>query len=316
VQSEVKNNELPSRPISQRLYKIVCETLERHGRPIEIGRLESLALLRAEKEGKALNAGGKRLYAQAATAESDLIVSEYPSYRMKSLSRLPEFHDVKRGVKYTAAAAKVLLSSKDYVDLMDIIEEIEKKKIYTFPVPYPEYWMYHYLNGYGEIFSRKGDLKIGLRQWENASTPSKPVKKQASDGDRKSRRKGDSSDDIMPNMLEANLESIVAANLDKIEEGLRLLKRQFVCPGVGRIDLLCEDKRNNLVVIELKKFGADQNSVIDQIARYIGYVKTHLAKPRQKVRGIILVAKVDEKLRYAVAAFPSIEIKTFNLSIA
>jgi len=311
----MKNNNSKSRLVSQQLYNLVCETLEQHNKPIEINRLESLALIKSEKEGMALNAAGKNLYILAASAESDLVVSEYPSYKMKSVNHLPEFHDVKRGIKYPAAAAKVLLSSKGYVGLMDIIKEIEKKKLYTFPVSHPEYWMYCYLKEYEEVFSRKGDLKIGLRQWRNSSVSSTPVKKHTSDGGRKIRKKPDSSDEITPNMLEANLESIVAANLEKIEEGLRLIKRQFVCPGVGRIDLLCEDRRNNLVVIELKKFGGDQNSVIDQIARYIGYVKTHLANPRQKVRGIIVVAKVDEKLRYAVAAFPSIEVKTFNLSI-
>ncbi len=312
----MKNSTLKSKLVSQRLYQAACEILEQNGKPIEIGRLEDLALLKTEKEGKSLNPGGKNLYILAASAESDLVVSEYPSYRMKNFSQLPKFRDAKRGVKYPVAAAKVLLSSKEYVDLMDIVEEINRKKLYTFPVSYPEYWMYQYLNEYGELFARKGDLKIGLRQWGNAPFLSKPIKKQISDGSRKLRVKNDSSDDITSNMLEANVESIVIANLDKIEEGLRLIKRQFVCPGVGRIDILCEDKRNNLVVIELKKFGASQSSVIDQIARYIGYVKTHLAKPRQKIRGIIVVAKVDERLRYAVAAFPSIEVKTFNLSIA
>lgn len=312
----MKNSKLKSKLISQRLYHLACEILEQNGKPIEIERLEDLALLKAEKEGKPLNPGGKNIYILAANAESDLIVSEYPSYRMKNFGYLPKFHDAKRGVKYPAAAAKVLLSSKEYVDLMDIVEEIERKKLYAFPVSYPEYWMYQYLNEYGELFARKGDLKIGLRQWGNASISPAPVKKQPSGASRKLRRKNDSSDDITSTMLEANVESIVIANLDKIEEGLRLVKRQFVCPGVGRIDILCEDRRKSLVVIELKKFGADQNSVIDQIARYIGYVKTHLAKPRQKVRGIIVVAKVDERLRYAVAAFPSIEVKTFNLSIA
>ena len=103
--------------------------------------------------------------------------------------------------------------------------------------------------------------------------------------------------------------------LEVIEEGLQLIKRQYSCPGVGRIDILCKDKKGNLVVVELKRFGVKHDSILDQILRYMGYVKEHLAKGSQKVRGIIVVGKVDEKLRYAVSAAPDITVKTFNLTI-
>lgn len=51
------------------------------------------------------------------------------------------------------------------------------------------------------------------------------------------------------------------------------------------------------------------------VTRYMGWVKKHLAKGAQKVRGIIVVAKADDRLHYAVAAIPNVEIKTFNLTI-
>ncbi len=308
-------NKLHSKLISQRLYNAVLAVLEQHKEPMEIGKLEGLAVLKVEQEGKTVRPDRKNLYILAVEGESDLIITEYPSYKLKSVSHLPKFHDVSRGVKYPAAAAKALISSKDYVDLIDLIVEIEEKNLYPYPVPCPEYWMYHYLNEYKEVFSRKGYLKIGLKRWQQRKAPVAPAKKVSRPDKPESRRKADSDHNVTANMLEANLESIVIANLDIVEEGLRLIKRQFVCPGIGRIDVLCEDKRRNLVVIELKKFGVNQNSVIDQIARYVGYVKTHIAKSNQKVRGIIIVAKVDEKLRYAVAAFPNIEVKTFSLSI-
>lgn len=116
-------------------------------------------------------------------------------------------------------------------------------------------------------------------------------------------------------MHEANLETIIVEHLDNIEEGLRLVQRQYVCPGVGRIDVLCEDRSGNLVVIELKKFGVRHDSIIDQVARYMGYVKNHVARRGQGVRGILVVAKADDRLRYAVSAFPGVEIRTFNLTL-
>lgn len=99
-----------------------------------------------------------------------------------------------------------------------------------------------------------------------------------------------------------------------LEKGLQLIQRQLVCPGVGRIDLLCKDRRSNLVVIELKGFATKQDSIIDQITRYMGWVKKHIAKKNQKVRGFIVVPIADEKLNYAVGAIPNIEIKTFSVA--
>ena len=116
-------------------------------------------------------------------------------------------------------------------------------------------------------------------------------------------------------MHEANLETIFVEHLGLIEEGLKLVKRQYVCPGVGRIDVLCEDRHGNLVVIELKKFGVRHDSIIDQVTRYMGFIKARVAKGGQGVRGILVVASADERLRYAVVAIPGVEVRTFNLTI-
>jgi RecB family endonuclease NucS len=81
------------------------------------------------------------------------------------------------------------------------------------------------------------------------------------------------------------------------------------------MDLLCRDRLGDLVIIELKSFWAKQDSIVDQIGRYMGYVRSYLAKQGQNVRGIILVAKADEKLRHAVAGFPNLSLREFDLSI-
>jgi len=81
------------------------------------------------------------------------------------------------------------------------------------------------------------------------------------------------------------------------------------------MDLLCKDKNNNLVVIELKKYGAPTYSIIDQITRYMGFIKEKVADKNQDVRGIIIVGQKDEKLEYSVKAIPKLEVKTFRFII-
>ncbi len=299
--------------ISKRLSDILYQILRTKNEPIEIDKLEDMALAITAEKGYAMNGSGKNLYILAKTEESYFVIDEYPSYKLRSNTRLPEFSDIDRGVKYPAAAAKVLIASRDYVDLMEIVETIKRNKLYQFPVSYPEYWMYLYLNEYREFFSRNGALKVGLKEWDGEKDF---LNLQQEHIPHTSSSYVDTRRDITPKVHEANLESILVEQLEVIEEGLQLVKRQFVCSGVGRIDLLCKDRKGNLVVIELKKFGVKHDSIIDQIARYIGYVKAHVAKGNQKVRGIIVVGKIDDKLRYAVSAFPSIDVKTFNLTIS
>jgi len=115
-------------------------------------------------------------------------------------------------------------------------------------------------------------------------------------------------------LLEANLENYLADRVAQIEPGLKLIGRQLDTKEVGRLDLLCEDKDKNLVVVELKR-GTAGSSIIDQIQRYMGWMIAHKAQPNQKVRGIVIVASKDTALEYAVKANPMVQIKTFNISV-
>jgi hypothetical protein len=123
------------------------------------------------------------------------------------------------------------------------------------------------------------------------------------------------TNEITRNISESNLELLLVERLELLEEGLQLIQRQYHCPGVGRIDILGRDNEGNLVVIELKKFGVKHDSILDQILRYMGYVKEHVAEGTQTVRGMIVVGKVDDKLRYAVSAVPNLTVKTFDVTI-
>ncbi len=110
---------------------------------------------------------------------------------------------------------------------------------------------------------------------------------------------------------EGALEELLVLNPEKIEPGLKLEKSQL-STSAGRLDLLCRDTNGSLVVVELKRMqGTDR--VVGQIARYMGWLKE--TYPTEKVRGIIVVAKKDQALSYAIKAVPDVQVKEFKLQI-
>jgi hypothetical protein len=46
----------------------------------------------------------------------------------------------------------------------------------------------------------------------------------------------------------------------------------------------------------------------------MGYVRSHLAMPGQSVEGLIITSETDEALRYAVAAFPGLQLMTYEVT--
>jgi len=92
-------------------------------------------------------------------------------------------------------------------------------------------------------------------------------------------------------LKEMYFETQVQNNLDLIEEGLSLVKRQVVIP-VGRIDLLCSDTNNLPVVLELKAANGD-NSAVEQIKNYIDCIEHETGL---KTRGIIVIQNPNSEL--------------------
>jgi hypothetical protein len=112
-------------------------------------------------------------------------------------------------------------------------------------------------------------------------------------------------------LAETNLEDFVIQQLETIEPGLRLEKRQLSTPA-GRLDLLCRDAKGSYVVVELKRLqGSDQ--VIGQILRYMGWLRE--TYPAEKVRGIVVVGRKDQALSYTAGAVPDVQVKEFKLQI-
>ncbi len=117
-------------------------------------------------------------------------------------------------------------------------------------------------------------------------------------------------------LLEAGLEEAVKKNLKQL--GLKLadenIRQQCALGiGVGRTDLICLDKNDNFVVLELKAVASSE-AVIGQIQKYMGYVRENWAeKVGKEVSGIILTPAFDGGLRYAAK---EAKIKVLRIRIA
>lgn len=124
--------------------------------------------------------------------------------------------------------------------------------------------------------------------------------------------------EIVPGM-ERLLEDFLEKNLEHVEKSLKLYHDENGIPGrqystdIGIIDLLCIDKDEKFVILEIKKEkGSDKT--VGQITRYMGWVKENLANNRD-VRGIIIVHEIDEKLEYSAAVLSSIEVKYYKIDL-
>lgn len=122
-------------------------------------------------------------------------------------------------------------------------------------------------------------------------------------------------------LLERDLQSYLARNLEVVEPGLRLYVDESeaitgveVEAGGRRIDILAIDSNNGLVVLELK-VSKGYDRVVGQLLRYVNWVRKELADPDQKVRGIIVCRNMTEDLRLACAGIPNIELCEYQLSV-
>jgi len=84
-------------------------------------------------------------------------------------------------------------------------------------------------------------------------------------------------------LAEKEIENFIKTNLNLIENELTLIETQKRTP-FGIIDILAKDKENNIVVIEIKKGKATDNT-IGQLLRYLSWAKQNYDK---KIRGIII----------------------------
>ena len=89
--------------------------------------------------------------------------------------------------------------------------------------------------------------------------------------------------------------------------------QQYATPA-GIIDILCESKnKDSLLVIELKR-GRASDIVIGQLLRYMGYVKAELAGDSQTVKGVIIALENDDKLNWALSMTSNIEFFRYEIN--
>ena len=126
-------------------------------------------------------------------------------------------------------------------------------------------------------------------------------------------------------LAESRLEDEIVAQIEKgipfaniplrIYEGSGGYGKQYPFHGAGRIDILAVNTTNNdLYVIELKR-GQGGDEVVDQISRYMGWVKKNLAADGQSVHGIICVAQATDDLKHAAAAHADISVFNYSFQV-
>jgi len=122
-------------------------------------------------------------------------------------------------------------------------------------------------------------------------------------------------------ILEKEIEKIILNNLASIDwglgEDLKYYGHQVRIPEInGRVDILLKGQTSStLYVVELKPNIANRYD-IGQLQSYVGWYEKNLPVPFQAVKGILLAKEFDNGAKYAILANPSLEARTFELSIA
>ena len=92
--------------------------------------------------------------------------------------------------------------------------------------------------------------------------------------------------------VEAHLQELLAADPTTINEGLRLVRREFPT-DIGPVDLLCRDAEGKAVAIEVKRRGEIDG--VEQLTRYLDFLnRDPMLRP---VRGIFVAQEIKPQAR-------------------
>jgi endonuclease len=97
--------------------------------------------------------------------------------------------------------------------------------------------------------------------------------------------------------VEAHLQELLAASPHAIEDGLRLVRREYPT-AIGPIDLVCRDIDGAVVAVEVKRRGEIDG--VEQLARYIE--RLHLDSSLGAVRGVFVAQVVKPQARVLAEA--------------
>jgi hypothetical protein len=117
------------------------------------------------------------------------------------------------------------------------------------------------------------------------------------------------------------LRSMLAEKLSLLEPGLTVFKQGGKVVGEnyetdqGDIDLLASDDGGGLVVIQIAE--ADSKDIVTEMLGRVGWVRKHLCKTGQEVRGIVLAESMPESAEYTAAAVAdTICFKTYQITLS
>jgi len=82
--------------------------------------------------------------------------------------------------------------------------------------------------------------------------------------------------------VERDLQEALAARPEELEEGLRLVRREWPTE-VGPVDLMCRDGDDGWVAVEIKRVGTIE--AVEQLSRYLDFIRLDPAKA--ECRGIL-----------------------------
>ena len=82
--------------------------------------------------------------------------------------------------------------------------------------------------------------------------------------------------------VERDLQEALAERPDQLEEGLRLVRREWLTE-VGPVDLMCRDADHGWVAVEIKRVGTIE--AVEQLSRYLDFIRLDPAKT--ECRGIL-----------------------------
>ena len=82
--------------------------------------------------------------------------------------------------------------------------------------------------------------------------------------------------------VEKDLQEALADAPGRLEAELRLVRREWMT-DVGPVDLMCRDREDGWVAVEIKRIGTIE--AVEQLTRYLGFIRVDPAKER--CRGIL-----------------------------
>jgi len=115
----------------------------------------------------------------------------------------------------------------------------------------------------------------------------------------------------LPFGSESTLRDYLALNPHLIEKNMYLVQIEYPTI-VGPIDLLCKDKDNKFVIIELKK-TKDSDKAVGKILRYMGAIKE---EKNEEPRGILIMYEKDTRINYALKVVNNVQLKYYKINFA